>query len=79
MVEYTKFHFGAEEKLMIEKNYTGLAFQKSEHSAFVKKALEFQKDINSGKLAVSLDVLNFLKDWLTNHILISDMKYSGKL
>lgn len=79
MVEYTKFHFSAEEKLMTEKQYVGLASQKAEHAAFVKKAQEFQKEISSGKLAVSLDVLNFLKDWLTNHILIVDMKYSGKL
>jgi len=79
MVEYTKFHFAAEEKRMTEKNYIGLASQKAEHAAFVKKAQEFQKEVNSGKLAVSLDVLNFLKDWLTNHILITDMKYSGKI
>ncbi|MBA4383489.1 MAG: hemerythrin [Anaerolinea sp.] len=79
MVEYTKFHFGTEEKLMAEKNYIGLATQKNEHSTFIKKTVEFQNEVNSGKLAVSLDVLNFLKDWLTNHILISDMKYSGKI
>lgn len=79
MVEYAKFHFEAEEKLMIEKNYIGLASQKTEHGAFMKKTTEFQKDIKSGKLAVSLEVLNFLKDWLTNHILIADMKYSGKI
>jgi len=79
MVEYTKFHFIAEEKLMDEKKYIGLASQKAEHAAFVKKAQEFQSEVNSGKLAVSLDVLNFLKDWLTHHILIIDMKYSGKI
>jgi hemerythrin len=79
MVDYTKFHFTAEEKLMDEKKYIGLASQKAEHAAFVKKAQEFQNEINSGKLAVSLEVLNFLKDWLTNHILIIDMKYSGKI
>jgi len=79
MVEYTKFHFGAEEKLMAEKNYVGLASQKDEHNAFIKKTVQFQNEVNSGKLAVSLEVLNFLKDWLTNHILITDMKYSGKI
>lgn len=79
MVDYTKFHFSAEEKLMADKQYIGLGSQKAEHAAFVKKAQEFQNEISSGKLSVSIDVLNFLKDWLTNHILIIDMKYSGKL
>jgi hemerythrin len=79
MVDYTKFHFGAEEKLMTEKNYIGLASQKGEHSSFIKKAQEFQNEINSGKMNVSLEVLNFLKEWLTHHILVIDMKYSGKI
>ena len=79
MVDYTKFHFSAEEKLMADKQYIGLGSQKAEHAAFVKKAQEFQNEISSGKLSVSIDVLNFLKDWLSNHILIIDMKYSGKI
>lgn len=79
MVDYAKFHFEAEEKLMTEKKYIGLGSQKNEHAAFIKKTAEFQNEIKSGKLAVSLEVLNFLKDWLTNHILVSDMKYSGKI
>jgi len=79
MVEYTKLHFSAEEQLMNDKKYIGLASQKAEHAAFVKKAQEFQKEVNSGKSAVSLEVLNFLKEWLTHHILVIDMKYSGKI
>lgn len=79
MAEYTKFHFSSEEQLMTDSAYVGLSGQKAEHAAFIKKSQEFQESINSGKLAVSLEVLNFLKDWWTNHILITDMKYSGKL
>lgn len=79
MADYTKFHFGSEEKLMSDSQYVGLASQKAEHIAFIKKSVEFQENITSGKLAISIDVLNFLKDWWTNHILITDMKYSGKL
>ena len=77
MIDYTKYHFGSEEKLMEKHNYAGLASQKDEHAAFVKKSLEFQDQITSGRLAVSIEVMNFLKDWWTNHILISDKKYSG--
>jgi hemerythrin len=79
MSDYTKFHFSSEEKLMTDSQYIGLAGQKAEHAAFIKKSQEFQESIHSGKLAVRLDVLNFLKGWWTNHILVTDMKYSGKL
>jgi hemerythrin-like metal-binding protein len=79
MIGYTKYHFASEEKLMAEANFSGLASQKAEHAAFIKKSLEFQSNVTSGKLAVSIDVLTFLKDWWTNHILIVDKKYAGKL
>jgi len=77
MIDYTKYHFGSEEKLMEKFSYSGLAAQKEEHATFVKKSLEFQDQVASGKLAVSIEVMNFLKDWWTNHILVSDKKYSG--
>jgi hemerythrin len=79
MADYTKFHFNSEEKLMADSQYIGLVGQKAEHAAFIKKSNEFHENIASGKLAISIDVLNFLKEWWTNHILITDMKYSGKL
>lgn len=79
MINYAKFHFDSEEKLMSEHHFAGLATQKIEHNAFIKKTLEFQADLNSGKRTISIEVLNFLKDWLTNHILVNDKKYSNMM
>lgn len=79
MIDYAKFHFESEEKLMAEHRFAGLASQKIEHGAFIKKTLEFQADLNSGKRTISIEVLNFLKDWLTNHILVNDKKYSNMM
>ena len=79
MLEYTKFHFTAEEKLMEKYNYLGLSAQKIEHNAFIKKTQTFQTDFNSGKLALSLEISTFLKDWLNNHIMVNDKKYSGMM
>jgi hemerythrin-like metal-binding protein len=75
MVEYTKFHFVAEEKLMTIHAYPGLLSQKGEHKRFVDKTLEYQEQLKAGKMTMSLDIMNFLKDWLSNHILVTDMKY----
>lgn len=77
MVDYTKFHFGAEEKLMTTHGYPGLLNQKSEHKAFTDKAIEFQSQINSGQKAITIEVMNFLKEWLTKHILGNDQKYTA--
>ena len=33
-------------------------------------------DVKNGKLTVSIDVMNFLKDWLDKHIMGTDKKYA---
>lgn len=76
MVRYTKFHFEAEEKLMTAHAYPGLASQKAEHLKFTQQALDYQKQVGSGATTLSISILNFLKDWLTNHIQGTDKKYA---
>lgn len=75
LASYTKIHFATEEKYMEKYNCAELFSQKKEHDLFVSKVQSFQQDFASGKLALSLNIANFVKDWLTHHILISDKKY----
>jgi hemerythrin len=37
---------------------------------------KLQADFRSGKMTVSLDLMKFLKSWLTSHILENDKKYA---
>jgi hemerythrin len=76
LVEYTNFHFSAEEKLLTENNYIGLVNQQNKHKAFVVKVQEFQNDVNSGNLTTGIKVNQFLKDWLIEHIMGEDKKYT---
>lgn len=77
---YTEFHFNDEEKLMKKYAYPGYDGQKNEHNSFVTKLNEFIQHYGEGQLtAVSLDVSQFLKDWLLNHISRSDKKYGKYL
>lgn len=76
LINYTNSHFTLEEKHMSEQKFPGYLEHRKEHQEFVKKVLEFQKNFNSGSTSISIDILNFLRDWLLNHIAISDKKYA---
>jgi hemerythrin len=77
LVSYTQSHFKSEETLMQTHKYPALEAHKLEHHMLVKKVSDFQKEVDSGKVTVTIDVMNFLRDWLQNHILGTDKKYSG--
>lgn len=76
LVKYTNTHFSNEEKLMMSAAYPQLPSHKIEHSRFVSKLNEFQKNFDNGSTLLSIDLLNFLRDWLLNHITVTDKQYS---
>jgi hemerythrin-like metal-binding protein len=75
LLEYTIFHFGFEEKLMQKVSYPALESQKAAHKAFKDTVADYKSRSDSGKLLLSIEVGNYLKSWLTDHILKSDMLY----
>ena len=76
LVDYTKTHFENEEKLFLQYSYPESPAHRREHDALTKQVLEFQKEYQAGRTSISIDVMDFLKDWLLNHIAISDKKYT---
>jgi hemerythrin len=77
LANYSETHFALEEKYFDELNYSSTALHKAEHQEFRKKISEFRSGFNSGKLFVSMEIIYFLKEWLVNHILVSDKHYSS--
>ena len=75
LVGYTLTHFKTEEKYFDQFGYPETDSHKQEHSDFVKKVGEFKDDFETGKLGLSIPVMNFLSDWLRTHIKGSDKKY----
>ena len=75
LVDYTKVHFADEERMLEKINYPDLQAHVAEHDVFIRKAYALQTDFRNGKLAMTLPVMEFLKDWLINHILKTDKKY----
>lgn len=75
LIAYTKLHFAAEETLFRTHGYSGAAGHTKEHEVLTQKAVELARDFKAGKSVIGAPVLNFLRDWLTNHILKQDMAY----
>ena len=72
---YTVAHFGAEETMMRALEYPGFPAHKLSHAKFVHRLQEERQQLLQGK-KLSLDILNFLRDWLISHIQVSDRAYA---
>lgn len=72
---YTIAHFTAEEAFMRVSGYPELPPHKQAHDAFVQRIAQARADLKIGRVP-SLELLHYLKDWLINHILVSDVAYA---
>ncbi len=79
LVQYTATHFVTEERLMKEYGFSGHDAHKRVHEQLAAKVRAFQADFRQGRVAMSIDVMHFLMDWLDQHILGTDMEYRDYL
>ncbi len=80
LIAYTKAHFAREEKLFVEAGYPGAAAHKKEHEKLTEDVMAAQAKYNAGATAIlSVELMNFLKNWLLNHIQGSDKAYGPHL
>jgi hemerythrin len=76
LISYTVTHFQAEEKYFDLFRYPETSIHKREHVAFVKKVSDFKEGFEKGKLSVTIELMDFLSDWLKDHIQGTDKKYT---
>lgn len=71
--DYAKYHFSHEEEYMSSIGYKRILSQKVAHAEFINRLEEYDIDaIDENQKQVLLELLDFLADWLANHILRSD-------
>lgn len=75
LVDYTDYHFGFEERHFKEFKYADQKEHTKEHEFFVKRIKDFQLEYEQGKATVSYEVMQFLRNWLLQHIQGIDKKY----
>jgi len=78
--DYTQYHFSAEEAMMKKADYPGIADHILEHEKFISK-LESVKEqfIMGGMESLSSELIPFLSEWLSVHIVIIDQEYMNYL
>jgi len=76
MWQYTCDHFEYEEKYFARHKYPDAEAHKAEHKALSDQVNEQVVKFNAGELELTTDLVDFLGNWLKNHIQGTDMKYS---
>jgi len=72
LINYTQVHFSHEETLMRQYRYGGMEAHVAEHRKLAEQVVELQRKFAAGKITITMETMQFLRDWLDNHILRSD-------
>lgn len=73
---YVKFHFGQEEKYFKQFNYEDAPAHLQQHSLYVEKINELHARYLKNETNIAAELVEFLDDWILNHIQIIDKKYT---
>ena len=77
LIDYTVYHFSAEEKIMEKYGYPELGEHAKMHESFVQKMHTGLKDLASGDIGAGKEFYYFLGKWLVEHIAVNDHKWSA--
>mgnify|MGYP000678134687 CR=1 FL=1 len=75
MAKHAQELFKTEETYMIKFNYPEYQYHKEEHIDFSVKTQVYQSSIINDDYQTANEILEYLKQWLVNHIQITDKKY----
>lgn len=79
LIAYTKTHFAAEEELMRDHAYPNAQSHRTEHAKLIEKVDEMRRQFEAGGSKMAGPLLRFLCDWLTTHILETDVRLGRAL
>jgi hemerythrin len=68
LVKYTHDHFAEEEEFMLKTRYPKLAEQRAHHHHLTREVEHFVERYQSGDIEISAELVDFLRQWLRNHI-----------
>lgn len=72
---YAHTHFATEEKLFEKSGYPQRLEHVRQHNDFIMKVSSRFDKMKKGELVLSVDIARYLRDWLINHVMISDKQF----
>lgn len=76
LLDYTRYHFGEEEKLLAACGYPDLEAHQGIHRDMVKEVLDMRERYMANPTSVpASEALDFLSKWLMRHIIGKDLRY----
>ena len=79
LVEYGYMHLDTEEKYFKQFNYPDMINHIEHHKMFKERTAEYLNMVENSSINnladLTLDIADFSKEWLSNHILIEDKMY----
>ncbi|MBI5426682.1 MAG: bacteriohemerythrin [Nitrospinae bacterium] len=79
LVEYTQTHFANEEAMFKVHGYPETADHVERHKKLIAQVSDFYAAYKKGGAQIDQNLMEFLKDWLNNHIKVVDKKYGPYL
>jgi methyl-accepting chemotaxis protein len=79
LTDVTKKHFADEQKMMMKHKYPRLEQQIKEHTKLLNDLSQYIKALKDNHSQVDDKLIDFLNNWLSQHILEEDMLYSPYL
>ncbi len=79
VIDYTKYHFEREEKLMQEYEYPDFEAHKKTHEEMIAKVGDYMNRYEQDREETITELSQFLKNWLIRHIAGTDQEYSQHL
>lgn len=73
LMTYAEGHFITEEAYL--KDHPDLTQHRQQHYGFIKQMNQFERDYLLGNISLSIDMVNFVINWLEEHISGTDKKY----
>ncbi|MBF0594876.1 MAG: hemerythrin family protein [Candidatus Omnitrophica bacterium] len=79
LINYTIYHFDFEEKLFQQYGYKESLSHIQMHANLTQRVKDLKTEFEKGTFLITIDTMDFLNDWLYNHIMKPDKQYASFL
>ena len=76
LIRYADRHFQREEQLLEQYGFPDMLDHARIHTQLTEQIFQLHEKYAAGDVQISDEVMEFVKNWLLNHILNTDMRYA---